>query len=126
MDKQRNVLLEPIEPCSMDPLTGWFRDGCCQTDERDHGSHTVCVQLTAEFLAYSKRAGNDLSTPRPQMGFAGLEEGDQWCLCAARWQEAFEAGAAPRVVLASTNEKALEIVSLEHLTLHAIDPIALA
>lgn len=124
MSDQLNVMLEPIEPCSMDPMTGWFRDGCCNTDDQDAGSHTVCVIMTSDFLAYSKRLGNDLSTPRG--GFAGLSAGDQWCLCAARWQEAFEAGAAPHVKLASTNQRALEIVSLEDLTMHAVDPIALA
>jgi len=123
---QRNVLLEPIEPCSTDPLTGWLRDGCCHTDARDLGSHTICVVLTAAFLEYSKRVGNDLSTPRPEYEFPGLKPGERWCLCASRWKQAMEAGVAPRVVLASTNERALEIVGLADLTAHAIDPVALA
>ncbi|MFK7986731.1 MAG: DUF2237 family protein [Sandaracinaceae bacterium] len=125
-DRQQNVLLEPLESCSMDPITGWFRDGCCNTDGRDHGSHTVCALMTTEFLAFSKAAGNDLSTPRPEYGFAGLNPGDRWCLCAARWQEAYEGGAAPHVVLAANNARALEIVDLSALTEHAIDPVAIA
>src|SRR5579871_50179 len=93
----RNVLGGELEPCSNSPVTGFFRDGCCNTGPEDHGLHTVCAVMTAEFLAFSKAAGNDLSTPMPQFGFAGLKPGDRWCLCAARWQEAFEAGAAPQV-----------------------------
>ena len=126
MSQQRNVLLEPIASCSTEPMTGWFRDGCCNTDARDQGSHTVCVVLTDAFLLFSKRAGNDLMTPRPEFGFPGLKAGDRWCLCASRWQEAFDAGVAPKVVLASTNERALEIVKLTDLSAHAIDPVALA
>ncbi|HLG88425.1 MAG TPA: DUF2237 domain-containing protein [Alphaproteobacteria bacterium] len=117
----RNVLGEPLAPCSMRPMTGFFRDGCCNTGPQDVGSHTVCVVATAEFLAFSKSRGNDLSTPLPAYGFAGLEPGDRWCLCAPRWQEALEAGKAPRVVLRATHEGALEYCSLEDLKRHAID-----
>lgn len=114
-----NVLGTELEPCSFDPLTGFYRDGCCNTGSEDLGVHTVCVVLTAEFLAFSKRVGNDLSTPRPEYGFAGLQPGEQWCLCAPRWQEAFEAGAAPRVVLAATHRATLEWVRLADLQAHA-------
>jgi len=118
---QRNVFGEPIEVCSLRPLTGFFRTGCCETGPRDRGVHTVCVEMTAEFLAFSKARGNDLSTPLPEFGFSGLEPGDRWCLCAARWKEALEAGAAPRVVLAATHEATLEIASLEELKRYALD-----
>ncbi len=114
-----NVLGTDLEPCSFDPLTGFYRDGCCDTGSEDLGVHTVCVVLTADFLEFSKRAGNDLSTPRPEYGFAGLQPGDQWCLCASRWQEAFEAGAAPQVVLTATHRATLEWVSLADLQAHA-------
>ena len=110
-----NVLGEPLKPCSTDPVTGFFRNGCCDTSDADHGSHTVCAVLTEEFLAYSKSVGNDLSTPRPEFGFAGLNPGDQWCLCAARWGQAFAAGKAPKVRLSSTHERALDIVTLDDL-----------
>lgn len=115
----RNVLGGTLVPCSMDPLTGWTRDGCCRTDEHDHGSHTVCAVMTAEFLEYSRRAGNDLSTPRPEYRFPGLKPGDQWCLCAMRWEQARAAGVAPRVVLAASNVAALRHCALEHLQAHA-------
>lgn len=118
---QRNVFGEPISTCSEAPLTGFYRSGCCDTGPDDVGSHTVCVVVTDEFLAFSKRAGNDLSTPIPEFGFPGLKKGDRWCLCAARWQQAFEAGMAPRVVLSATNEAALEFCSLEDLKSLAID-----
>lgn len=114
-----NVLGEQLTPCSHDPLTGFFRDGCCNTSEEDRGSHTVCAVMTAEFLEFSRSRGNDLSTPRPEFGFPGLKPGDQWCLCAARWREAFAAGCAPRVVLEATHEAALEYVSLDQLRAHA-------
>ena len=97
----RNVLGEPLEVCSRDPMTGFYRDGCCRTGPEDLGSHTVCVRMTQAFLAFSRSCGNDLSTPRHEFGFPGLMEGDQWCLCAPRWKEALDAGAAPRVVLAA-------------------------
>ena len=116
----RNVLGTPLETCSRSPMTGWTRDGCCNTDDNDHGVHVVCVRATAEFLAFSKRVGNDLSTPAPQYGFAGLKPGDRWCLCASRWKEALDAGCAPLVYLSATHEKMLEYVSLEELRKHAV------
>ncbi|HMW18371.1 MAG TPA: DUF2237 domain-containing protein [Accumulibacter sp.] len=118
---QRNVLGGILGACSERPLTGFFRDGCCHTSDEDLGSHTICVVLTAEFLAFSKSRGNDLSTPRPEYQFPGLKPGDRWCLCALRWREALQAGQAPRVVLNATNEAALLIVSLDDLKRHAID-----
>jgi len=118
---QRNVLGGLLGSCSEAPITGFFRDGCCNTSDEDLGSHTICVVLTADFLAFSKGRGNDLSTPRPEFGFPGLKPGDRWCLCAARWREALQAGKAPRVVLNATNEAALLIVSLDDLKRHAID-----
>jgi uncharacterized protein (DUF2237 family) len=117
---QKNLLGQPLEPCSMRPITGWFRTGCCETDDNDVGRHVVCVQVTAAFLAFSKSRGNDLSTPRP--GFDGLSPGDRWCLCAARWQEAYEADAAPAVLLAGTHESVVEVCDREALLRHAIDP----
>lgn len=117
----RNVLGLPLEPCSLRPLTGWFRSGACETDARDHGLHTVCAQVTAEFLAFSRARGNDLVTARPEFGFPGLVPGDRWCLCAARWKEALDAGCAPRIVLAATHERTLEVVSLAELKAHALD-----
>lgn len=110
-----NVLGTELVPCSYDPLTGWNRDGCCNTDLHDHGSHVVCAKVTREFLEFSRSRGNDLSTPRPEYRFAGLLPGDRWCLCALRWKEAFDAGVAPRVILQSTHAKALEYVTLEQL-----------
>ncbi len=121
IDPSVNVLGGDLSPCSQDPLTGFFRNGCCDTAEADRGSHTVCAVMTAEFLAFSKAAGNDLSTPMPQFGFPGLKPGDQWCLCAARWEEARRAGRAPKVRLAATHRRALEIVRLEHLRAHSAD-----
>jgi uncharacterized protein (DUF2237 family) len=117
---EHNVLGNELVPCSYDPLTGYFRDGCCSTDENDGGSHTICAKMTAEFLAFSLSRGNDLVTPRPQWRFAGLRPGDRWCLCANRWKEAFEAGVAPQVVLESTHIRALEILLLEDLEKHAV------
>lgn len=118
---QRNVFGDPLSTCSERPLTGFYRSGCCHTGPEDLGLHTVCVEVTAEFLAFSKARGNDLSTPRPEFDFPGLEPGDRWCLCAARWREAFEAGRAPRVILAATHEATLEIVDLDELKRYAID-----
>lgn len=118
---QRNVLGGELQPCSFEPVTGFFRDGCCNTSPEDAGSHTVCVVMTAEFLAFSKSRGNDLSTPMPQFGFAGLKPGDRWCLCAPRWQEAFLAGTAPKVALLATQEGALEYAELADLKAFAID-----
>lgn len=119
--QQRNVLGGLLGSCSEKPLTGFFRDGCCNTSEEDFGSHTVCILATADFLEFSRARGNDLSTPRPEFGFPGLQAGDRWCLCAARWQEALQAGRAPRVVLNATNEAVLLIVGLDDLKRHAID-----
>ena len=118
---QRNVLGGELAACSNDPVTGFFRDGCCNTAPQDVGSHTVCAVMTAEFLAFSKARGNDLSTPMPEYEFPGLKPGDRWCLCAPRWQEAFVAGKAPKVVLAATQEGALEYAELADLKRHAID-----
>jgi uncharacterized protein len=120
-DAARNVLGERLEICSIQPMTGFFRDGCCNSGPEDFGSHTVCVVMTAEFLAFSKSAGNDLSTPMPQFGFRGLKPGDRWCLCAPRWQEAFAAGQAPRVVLRATHEGALDHCALADLKRFAVD-----
>lgn len=120
-EAQKNVFGEQISSCSEAPLTGFYRNGCCDTGPDDLGSHTVCAVMTDEFLTFSKQAGNDLSTPIPEFGFPGLKAGDRWCLCAARWKQALDAGAAPRVVLSATNEAALEIVSLDDLKRHAID-----
>lgn len=115
----KNVLGGKLSLCSNAPLTGWKRDGCCETDAADRGLHVVCAVVTNEFLAFSKAAGNDLSTPRPEYQFAGLIDGDRWCLCAARWEEARLAGFAPDVVLDATHERALEITALGHLQAHA-------
>lgn len=119
MDPSLNVLGEQLRPCSVDPLTGFFRNGACDTCDQDQGSHTVCVIMTAEFLAFSKYVGNDLSTPRLEFGFPGLAPGDQWCLCAARFLQAHEEGLPPRVNLEATHQRALEIVPLEFLTASA-------
>jgi uncharacterized protein (DUF2237 family) len=111
----RNVLGQTLAPCSAAPMTGFFRNGCCDTGKQDVGSHTVCAVMTADFLAFSRAAGNDLSTPHPEFGFPGLTPGDRWCLCAPRWQEALEAGRAPRIVLAATHEGALRYCDLADL-----------
>jgi uncharacterized protein (DUF2237 family) len=113
MNNDLNVLGEPLQPCSMNPLTGFYRDGCCKTGEDDRGKHIVCAQMTEDFLNYTKSRGNDLSTAIPQFGFPGLKPGDQWCLCASRWKEALDAGMAPPIRLRATHEAALEIVSLD-------------
>ena len=118
---QTNVLGTELEPCNLDPLTGYYRTGCCENHGDDPGMHVVCAVMTDELLACSKSVGNDLSTPMPQYGFPGLNDGDQWCLCAGRWQEAFEAGAAPKVRLASTHLSALEYSSLRDLQAHSVD-----
>jgi uncharacterized protein len=115
----RNVLGTPLRACSYDPLTGYFRDGCCHTREDDTGSHVICARVTADFLAFSRARGNDLSTPRPEWRFAGLQPGDRWCLCALRWKEALAAGCAPPVVLESCHERALDVVALDDLKAHA-------
>lgn len=121
IDEPLNVLGRPLVPCSTEPLTGFFRDGHCNTCSRDTGSHTVCVVLTDEFLAMSKYLGNDLSTPRPEFGFTGLKAGDRWCLCASRFLQAVDEGCGPQVALASTHRRALDIVPLEVLEAHALD-----
>jgi len=117
----RNVFGDPLQACSLTPKTGFFRNGCCDTGPEDIGSHTVCVEVTEDFLQFSKARGNDLSTPHPDFGFPGLKAGDRWCLCAPRWQEAFQENRAPRVVLRATHEGALEYCSLADLKRHAID-----
>ena len=117
---QKNVLGDKLKDCSMKPLTGYYRNGCCETDVSAHGIHTVCAKMTLEFLEFSKSVGNDLSTPRPQFEFDGLKPDDLWCLCASRWQEAFDAGKAPLVKLSSTNIATLNICKIEDLKKHAI------
>ncbi len=121
MPSAQSVLGEPLEPCSYDPLTGWLRDGCCNTGAGDRGLHLVCVQVTAEFLDFSQFAGNDLSTPAPEYDFPGLKPGDRWCLCVTRWKQALEAGVPPPVILAATHVSALEFVSLHELQDYAVD-----
>jgi uncharacterized protein (DUF2237 family) len=121
LEESINVFGEQLEVCSEDPVTGFFRDCCCNTSDDDVGSHTVCVQVTQEFLEFSRFRGNDLSTPRPEFGFDGLKPGDRWCLCASRWLEAYEAGMAPRVFLRGTHERALEIVPLNVMREFAAD-----
>ncbi len=118
---QRNVFGEPLSLCSNKPLTGFTRSGCCETGPEDVGSHTVCVEVTPEFLVYSQQVGNDLSTPMPEYGFDGLRAGDRWCLCAARWQQALDAGHAPRVILSATHERCLELIDIDDLKAHALD-----
>ena len=120
-DESINVLGEPLAQCSVDPLTGYFRDGHCNTCDQDSGSHTVCAVMTDEFLAFSKYVGNDVSTPMPQFRFPGLKAGDQWCLCAGRFLQAHDEGCAPKVNLAATHARALEIVPLNVLREHALD-----
>jgi len=118
---RRNVFGEPLIACSVSPMTGWLRNGCCETDAQDLGSHTVCAVMDAGFLEFSRARGNDLLTPQPASGFPGLQPGDRWCLCAVRWREALEAGVAPRVCLQATHERALELIELADLKAHAID-----
>jgi len=121
MDESLNVFDEPLDGCGDDPLTGFFRDGCCNTSDEDVGSHTVCVEVTDSFLAFSASRGNDLSTPHPEFGFPGLTQGDRWCLCAVRWLEAYQFERAPRVFLRRTHKRALEVVPLEILRQYAAD-----
>jgi uncharacterized protein (DUF2237 family) len=118
---ERNVLGGELEECGTDPVTGFYRDGCCNTGLEDLGSHTVCAVVTSEFLAHQKSVGNDLSTPRPEYGFAGLRPGDRWCVCAARWLQAYADGAASPVVLAATHRRALEVIPMEALQEYAVD-----
>lgn len=121
MQPARNVFGEPLVPCGTEPVTGFFRDGCCNTGPLDRGLHTVCAIVDAAFLDYSRSQGNDLVTPRPEFGFPGLKPGDRWCLCAGRWEEARQAGVAPPVVLAATHERTLSVVALADLKRHARD-----
>ncbi len=121
MTDELNVLGAPLEPCGTDPMTGFFRDGCCSSGPEDVGSHTVCAVVTAEFLAHQRATGNDLTTPRPEFAFPGLVPGDRWCVVAARWLSAYEAGAAAPVVLASTHSRAVDIIPLAALQEHAVD-----
>ncbi len=121
MEKQKNVLDSELQDCGISPMTGFYRDGCCNTGPGDVGTHTVCAIMTDEFLEYSKSKGNDLITPRPEFDFPGLKAGDAWCLCALRWEEARQAGCAPRVKLTSTNIKTLEMVEFDDLKAHQID-----
>ena len=121
MDQSVNVFGEQLESCNENPMTGFFRDGCCNTSDQDTGSHTVCVEDSQEFLEFSRLRGNDLSTPRPEFGFSGLRPGDRWCLCAARWLEAHQQGMAPRIYLTRTHQRALEIVPMELLREYAVD-----
>ena len=120
---QKNVLGGILEHCSLDPITGFYRNGCCETDYNDFGMHTVCAEMTSEFLEYSQSVGNDLSTPRPEFEFKGLKHGDFWCLCAKRWLQAFEVGKAPKVKLSATNILTLNICNLEDLKNHAIKEV---
>ena len=120
-DTQLNVLGEPLQSCCTDPMTGFYRSGSCETGAQDFGAHVVCAEVDADFLAFSKSRGNDLSTPQPDFGFPGLKPGDRWCLCAARWVEALEAGMAPPVKLTATHERVLDFISFEVLKQHALD-----
>ena len=119
--KQKNVFGETIELCSNDPVTGWHRDGCCNTDKNDHGAHTVCATVTDKFLQWSKKVGNDLITPHPEFGFPGLKDGDSWCICATWYARAIEENVACSIYLRKTNIKILEIISIEKLKKHALD-----
>jgi uncharacterized protein (DUF2237 family) len=121
IDQALNVLGQPLQPCGLDPLTGFYRDGCCNTGYDDPGIHVVCVRVTRKFLEFSRKHGNDLTTPVPAAGFPGLRPGNQWCLCAGRWKQALDAGVAPPVVLAATHEEALAVVPLAELKRHALD-----
>ncbi|MBL1209716.1 DUF2237 domain-containing protein [Geminocystis sp. GBBB08] len=120
MTTARNVLRKPLETCCTSPMTGFYRNGCCDTGVEDRGLHLVCAQVTAEFLAFSKKRGNDLTTPVPMFNFEGLKPGDKWCLCVGRWHEALQAGVAPPIILASTHEKTLEFIALEVLQEHSL------
>ena len=118
---QKNVLGEKLESCSAEPMTGWFRDGCCNTNDEDNGVHTVCARVTSKFLEWAKKAGNDLITPHPEFGFPGLKDGDSWCVCASTYAQAIEEGTACRIYLKKTNYKTLEIIPIDKLKTYAID-----
>lgn len=120
-DSSQNVLGGELQSCSTDPMTGFYRDGCCHTGPRDLGNHVVCAEMTEAFLQFTAEQGNDLMTPRPEMNFPGLEPGDRWCLCAGRWREAVQAGVAPPVILAATHEAALDVIPLDTLKSHAVN-----
>lgn len=120
-DESLNVFGEPLETCSETPLTGFYRDGCCNTSDADYGQHTVCAQVNREFLEYSRFRGNDLTTPMEEFGFPGLKEGDRWCLCAARWLEAYQHNMAPKIYLAGTHQRATEIIPMDLLKQFAVD-----
>jgi uncharacterized protein len=124
VEQGRNVLGGELQPCSVDPVTGFYRDGTCRTGPQDAGMHVVCAEVTERFLEFSRSVGNDLSTPRPEWGFPGLRAGDRWCVCADRWREALDAGVAPPVVLAATHASAVEFASLDDLRAHAVDGAA--
>lgn len=124
MEKAKNVLGTALKDCSTDPMTGFYRTGCCDTGPEDRGLHVVCAQMTTEFLQFSKAMGNDLTTPLPEYGFQGLKPGDRWCLCAARWQEALEHKVAPPIILSASHEKALEIVGFDDLMAHALAEVS--
>jgi uncharacterized protein len=117
----RNVLGGPLEVCSLDPVTGWYRNGCCETDGHDRGMHLVCARVTDAFLDHQRRQGNDLITPRPEFGFAGLKAGDQWCVCLTRWKDALDDGVAPPIKLTATHEEALAVIPLDVLRTHSLD-----
>jgi hypothetical protein len=122
MTDAKNVLGQPLQACSTRPMTGFFRNGCCETVLQDEGVHVVCAEMTAAFLEFSRARGNDLTTPRPEFGFPGLKAGDRWCLCVSRWKEALQAGVAPRVVLDATHAEALQYVTLAELKRYALNP----
>jgi uncharacterized protein len=119
----RNVLGTSLKTCSLDPLTGWYRDGCCDTEGLDQGMHVICALMTADFLTHQRQIGNDLSTPRPEYGFPGLKPGDKWCVCLSRWKQALDAGVAPKIDLEATHEEALMVVPLETLRQYALDAV---
>ncbi|MCU0882326.1 MAG: DUF2237 domain-containing protein [Hyphomonadaceae bacterium] len=121
--QSRNVLGGPLKTCSLDPLTGWYRDGCCDTEGLDQGMHVICAEVTAEFLTHQRQIGNDLSTPRPEYGFPGLRPGNRWCVCLSRWKQALDAGVAPKIDLEATHEEALMVVPLETLKRFALDGV---
>jgi uncharacterized protein len=121
MSDEKNIFGRPLKPCCKNPVTGFYRTGCCETGPEDLGAHVVCIQVTDDFLEFSKARGNDLSTPMPQFDFPGLKEGDRWCLCALRWKEAYDAGVAPPIILSATHEEALKYIPMEELRQFGLD-----